>query len=93
MEAGQVLLRLDGRLWAAAVRRAEIEARDAGRDLKRWKELEKTGADVFVHCAPGAGEEGRTIQEGDWVEFEADAVAHGLRAKNIRKLNLTPAGK
>ena len=44
VEAGQVLLRLDGRLWAAAVRRAEIEARDAGRDLKRWKELEKTGA-------------------------------------------------
>ncbi len=56
-------------------------------------ELEKTGADVFVHCAPGSGEEARTIQEGDWVEFEADAVAHGLRAKNIRKLNLTPAGK
>lgn len=44
VEAGQVLLRLDGRLWAAAVRRAEIEARDAGKDLKRWKELEKTGA-------------------------------------------------
>ena len=41
---GQVLLRVDGRLWAAARRRAEIEARDASRDLKRWKELEKTGA-------------------------------------------------
>ena len=44
VEAGQVLLRLDDRLWAAAVRRAEIEARDAERDLRRWKELEKTGA-------------------------------------------------
>ena len=44
VEAGQVLLRIDGRLWDAARRRAEIEARDAARDLKRWKELEKTGA-------------------------------------------------
>ena len=41
---GQVLLRVDGRLWDAARRRAGIEARDAARDLKRWKELEKTGA-------------------------------------------------
>ena len=41
---GQPLLRVDGRLWDAARRRAEIEARDAARDLKRWKELEKTGA-------------------------------------------------
>ena len=44
VEAGQVLLRLDGRLWEAARQRAEIEERDASRDLKRWKELEKTGA-------------------------------------------------
>ena len=42
--ADQPLLRVDGRLWDAARRRAEIEARDAARDLKRWKELEKTGA-------------------------------------------------
>ena len=42
--AGQVLLRVDDRLWAAGRRRAEIEARDAEKDLKRWKELEKTGA-------------------------------------------------
>ena len=34
VEAGQVLLRLDGRLRAAAVRRAAIETRDSGRDLK-----------------------------------------------------------
>ncbi len=44
VEADQVLLRLDGRLWEAARQRAEIEERDASRDLKRWKELEKTGA-------------------------------------------------
>ncbi len=42
--AGDVLLRVDGRLWDAARRRAEIEARDAERDWKRWQELEKTGA-------------------------------------------------
>ena len=44
VEAGQLLLRVDDRLWDAARRRAEIEARDAERDWKRWQELEKTGA-------------------------------------------------
>ncbi len=44
VEAGQPLLRVDDRLWDAARRRAEIEARDTERDWKRWKELEKTGA-------------------------------------------------
>lgn len=44
VEAGQVLLRVDGRLWETARRRAAIEVRDANRDLARWKELEKTGA-------------------------------------------------
>jgi membrane fusion protein, multidrug efflux system len=44
VDAGQVLLRVDSRLWETARRRAEIEARDAERDLKRWVELEKTGA-------------------------------------------------
>lgn len=44
VEAGQPLLRVDDRLWDAARRRAEIEVRDAERDWKRWRELEKTGA-------------------------------------------------
>ena len=44
VKKGQALLRVDGRLWDAARRRAEIEARDAAKDLARWKELEKTGA-------------------------------------------------
>lgn len=44
VKKGQRLLRVDDRLWKAAQRRAEIEDRDARRDLKRWKELEKTGA-------------------------------------------------
>ena len=42
--AGQVLLRVDRRVWEAAHRRAAIELRDAERDLQRWRELEKTGA-------------------------------------------------
>ena len=44
VDKGQVLLRVDKRLWEAGRRRAEIEARDAAKDLARWKELEKTGA-------------------------------------------------
>jgi membrane fusion protein, multidrug efflux system len=44
VEAGQMLVRVDRRLWEAAHRRAAIERRDAERDLQRWRELEKTGA-------------------------------------------------
>ena len=44
VETGQVLLRIDSRLWEAARKRAAIEVRDAEKDLKRWKELEKSGA-------------------------------------------------
>jgi membrane fusion protein, multidrug efflux system len=44
VQEGQVLLRIDSRLWEAARKRAAIEVRDAERDLKRWKELEKSGA-------------------------------------------------
>ena len=44
VKEGQVLLRIDSRLWEAARKRAAIEVRDAEKDLKRWKELEKSGA-------------------------------------------------
>lgn len=44
VKAGQVLLRVDARTWEAVKQRAEVEARDADRDFRRWKELEKTGA-------------------------------------------------
>jgi membrane fusion protein, multidrug efflux system len=43
-EKNQVLLQFDRRLPEAALRRAEIEERDAARDLARWKQLEKAGA-------------------------------------------------
>lgn len=44
VEAGQVLLRLDARMAEATLRQAEIELREAGKELERWKGLEKAGA-------------------------------------------------
>jgi len=44
VEAGALLLQLDDRLWAVALRQAEIERRDAEREETRWLELKKTGA-------------------------------------------------
>ncbi len=44
IEAGQVVLRIDSRTWSQAVLRAEIELREADKELKRWIELAKTGA-------------------------------------------------
>ena len=41
---GQVLLRIDARVWDAVRERAVVEAREAGKDLERWKELQATGA-------------------------------------------------
>jgi cold shock protein len=54
-------------------------------------EQDKTGADVFLHSSKIAKGELRTIAEGDRVEFDADELPNGLRAKNVRKLDLTPA--
>ncbi|MBN1269347.1 MAG: efflux RND transporter periplasmic adaptor subunit [Kiritimatiellae bacterium] len=44
VEAGQVLLRLDSRMAEAALKQAEIEHREAAKELERWKGLEKAGA-------------------------------------------------
>jgi len=44
VEKDQVLLQFDRRLPEAMLHRAEIEERDASRDLARWKELKKSGA-------------------------------------------------
>ena len=41
---GQILLRLDDRQWANMQRQAEIEHREAGKEDRRWLELQKTGA-------------------------------------------------
>lgn len=44
VQAGQVLMRIDDRSWRTAATQASIELRDAERDMKRWEEMEKTGA-------------------------------------------------
>lgn len=41
---GQILLRVDNRLWKTMRERAELEREDAVRDQARWKELEAAGA-------------------------------------------------
>lgn len=42
--AGEVLARLDARAWEARVHSAEVEAREADANFKRWEQLFKTGA-------------------------------------------------
>lgn len=44
VEKGQVLLRIDDRVWRAILEQAEIEAREAEKEFKRWTELSRTGA-------------------------------------------------
>lgn len=44
VKAGQVLMRLDDRTWKAALEQTEIENRQLTTDLKRWQEMEKSGA-------------------------------------------------
>ena len=55
--------------------------------------LEPTGAEVFLSSSKIAGGASETIAEGDEVEFDADELSNGFRAKNVRKLNLTPAAE
>ena len=72
VEAGQPLLRVDDRLWDAARRRAEIEVRDAERDWKRWRELEKTGA---VSASESEAVEGSDVQANELADEVEGAVA------------------
>ena len=44
VDADRVLMRLDARIWEAALRRAEITYNQAERDFKRWSALKETGA-------------------------------------------------
>ena len=41
---GQMLLKLDARLWQSNLDAAEIELREAEKDLSRWNDLESAGA-------------------------------------------------
>lgn len=44
VDKGDILLRIDSGIWEAVRRKAEAELRDAERDLRRYRELEKSGA-------------------------------------------------
>lgn len=55
-------------------------------------ECDGTGAEVFVQCSKATGNQSLSVAVGDRVEFEVDdRLASALRAKNVRKLDLTPA--
>jgi membrane fusion protein (multidrug efflux system) len=41
---GQALLRLDARSWSNAVRQADLQWREAEKDLQRWQEMRTAGA-------------------------------------------------
>jgi membrane fusion protein, multidrug efflux system len=41
---GDILARIDQRHWEAQFRQAEVEARDATRDLQRWEQMHAEGA-------------------------------------------------
>ncbi len=41
---GQILLRVDARLWQANLAAAEIELREAEKEMNRWNDLESAGA-------------------------------------------------
>lgn len=55
--------------------------------------MEPTAVEVFVHVPKSSRERGGRLKEGDQVEFETEAMAHGLRAKHVRKLDLTSAAE
>ncbi len=41
---GQLLCKMDDRLWRDALQQAEIDAREAAKEYKRWQEIHKSGA-------------------------------------------------
>lgn len=55
-------------------------------------EQDDSGTDIFVHVSQVAREMLR-LSEGDRVEFDAEEMPNGLRARNVRKLDLTFAAE
>ena len=69
VEAGQVLLKLDSRVWDAHLKQMEIEAREAQKEFDRWQELQKTG--------------GMSASDFDRVQKARDLTAVGLEQATI----------
>ena len=55
-------------------------------------EQDNSGADVFVHLSQIA-KNAQILSEGDHVEFDVEEMPKGLRARNVRKLDLTSAAE
>ena len=52
-----------------------------------------TAVEVFVHLSQMNRVADAGLTEGDRVEFDTEEMPRGLRATNVRKLDLTPAAK
>jgi len=44
VEKGQLLMQVDDSIWRTGLKRAEVEQREAARDLGRWEALKESGA-------------------------------------------------
>jgi len=53
-------------------------------------EPEESGSDIFVHFSEILDQEAQTLTEGDPVEFVLEEMAKGIRARQVKKLRLTP---
>lgn len=55
--------------------------------------MDPTSVEVFVHLSQMNRAAPAGLDEGDRVEFDTEEMPRGLRATNVRKLDLTPAAK
>ncbi len=57
-------------------------------------ECEGTGTEIFLQCSKTTGNQSLEVQIGDRVEFDIDdRFLPTPRARNARKLDLTPAAE
>ena len=52
---------------------------------------DQAGKDVFVHHSVIEGEGYKTLEDGETVEYEAEASAKGLKATKVRRVVQAPA--
>jgi len=49
----------------------------------------ESGQDIFVHHTAIVSEGFRTLKEGETVEYEAEAGPKGLKASNVRRVEVS----
>ena len=52
---------------------------------------DQAGKDVFVHHTVIEGEGYKTLEDGETVEYEAEASSKGLKATKVRRVVQAPA--